>query len=118
MSKYEEIYNLMAEDKWYTASELGVAPASMTAMVNRGMVEKKDVSPRQYRKIKNVMTQIVDILNQDANATFFVLYKENAPLGMMCSYDKAGGKILDCWGKVYNTSGVYKMTIGNQVFPL
>lgn len=121
-SKYEIIYEQMEFDKWYTAAELKVAPASMTAMVNRGMVEKTDTSPRKYRKIKNVLSEISNLLSKYPNIEYFTLYKkasgDKTPLGMMCSYDSKNSKILDCWGKTYDMAGVDRIQIGQNFFQL
>ena len=48
--KYMSVWNTMEDDKWYTAKELGMAAASMTAMVRRGLVVDRAGKPKQYKK--------------------------------------------------------------------
>lgn len=115
MAKYTEIYMKMEKDKWYLASELGVAPATMTAMVNRGLVEKTDTSPRKYHKISSVLTTVLSIL-KNYNVEFFGLQKEGAAIGMLCYLDKE--RIMDCWGNPYDLTGVNRLDIRGEIFEL
>jgi hypothetical protein len=114
-NKYMEIYNRMAVDKWYTAAELGVAPASMTAMINRGLAEKTDTCPRKYRRMANPQASILDILS-GFEFEFFTLYKKDKPIGMLCSLDKE--RIMDCWGKPYDLTDVNRLVVKKQEFEI
>lgn len=116
MSKYLEIYNQMEEDIWYTAKELRAAPATMTALVNRGLAERDTSTPRNYRKISNnIFIKIKDILTTTHHTTeYFTLYKKDEKLGMMCSLKN--DKILDCYGNNYSLDNVIKIQIKKDFF--
>ena len=60
--KYLSVWNTMEDDKWYTAKELGMAAASMSAMVRRGLVIDRAGKPKQYKKTSTVLVKILDIL--------------------------------------------------------
>ena len=60
--KYMNVWNTMEDDKWYTAKELGMAAAAMTAMVRRGLVVDRACKPKQYKKEANPLVKILDIL--------------------------------------------------------
>lgn len=110
--KYLDIYNKMEKDKWYKAAELGVAPASMTAMINRGMVDKTDTSPRLYRRKQNKTVNILKKLGNNFNdGDYFSLYPEQG-LGMLCTVEKE--RILDCWGNPYNIDNSVLIGIGQR----
>lgn len=113
MSKYTDLYNQMEPDIWYTAAELGVAPATMTAMVNRKFVEKTNTSPKKYKKINNYATQIIELAK---NVDFFTLYKKNHSIGMLCSLKN--DVILDCWGNPYDLTDVISVSIKGKNYPL
>lgn len=117
---YTIIYNHMQPNVAYTAKELNVASASMTAMVNRGLVRKvNNSSPIKYmRNENNVFNNIVNILSQFKNVEYFTLYKKEQKLGMMCSLDKKNQKVLDCWGKAYDLNNAVKIQVGTAQMPL
>ena len=48
-----EKYNKVPET-FATAREIGLAAATLGAMARRGLVEVKDTSPKQYRKINSL----------------------------------------------------------------
>lgn len=112
-NKYLEVYNSMNEDVWYTASELGLAAASATAMVRRGLIEAKNCKPKKYHKIKNILVDIISIVG-NFDSKYFVLYKENKTIGMLCSLKNE--RVLDCWEKPYDIAGVNVLEIKNQRF--
>lgn len=114
-SKYIEIYKRMEKDKWYTAADLGVAPASMTAMINRNLVERTDTSPRKYRRVANPQATILDILS-GFDFEFFTLYKSDQALGMLCFLDKE--QIMDCWGKPYDLTNVNRLVVKKVEFSI
>lgn len=113
--KYLDIWNSMEADKWYKAADLGVAPATMTALINRGMVESTNTSPKKYKKIKNTLVSILDILSKNP-CEYFTLYKADQKLGMMCSVKNE--KILDAWDKDYDIAGVNIVQVGSKKFEI
>ena len=112
---YEKIWNSMEYDKQYTAAQLGVAPASMTAMTRRGFVKAIDTKPKQYVKILSVVPKILEIVKKE-KPTHFCLYKENAPYGMLCSL--GNNKILDCYGNEYDTNNVVELEVNHKKYNL
>ena len=112
---YIDIYNSMAKDVWYTAAQLGVAPASMTAMVNRGLVERSETTPRKYKRLANPYVTILDILSK-FEFEFFTLYKSDRELGMLCYLEKE--KIMDCWGKPYDLTNVNRLVVKRVEFSI
>lgn len=113
--KYIELYKTMDKDRWYTAAELGVAPATMTAMVNRNLVEKTDTSPRKYRRLFNPQATILDILS-GFEFDFFTLYRSDETLGMLCYLEKE--QIMDCWGKPYDLTKVTRLVVKKVEFSI
>lgn len=123
MSRYEEIYNRMVDNVEYAAKDLGVAGATLTAMMNRGLIERtSNSSPYRYRKVSGnptfELTKKILSIVKDNNADLFTLFKRNKTLGMLCSYDKANSRFLDCWGKAYDISDVFMMQVKGQKYQL
>lgn len=110
---YMEIYNSMEFDKTYKAADLQVSPASMTAMVRRGLVEKINTKPLSYKKKVNNTSKILELLKQNSAADYFVVFIKGQKLGMMCSLKNNG--IVDCYGKVYDASNAEKVRIFNPL---
>ena len=113
--KYITVWNTMEDNRWYTATELGMAAASMTAMVRRGLVVDRAGKPKQYKKVANVLVKILDIL-KDKDFEFFTLYKTDRPLGMLCSIKNE--QVLDCWEKPYDLTNVCKLVVKHQEFTI
>lgn len=114
---YLEIYDRMEFNKEYTAKELGVAAASMTAMVRRGLVQKVgNYSPNRYIKTQNTLKAILDILKDYPDVEYFTLYKSTQKLGMICSVSNS--TVKDCWGNNYDLSNVNMMVVKGNVCPL
>ena len=113
MDKYLKIWKQMEQEKWYSAADLGLAPATMTALVNRGMVERTNTTPRKYKKIENKLVSILGIL-QKFDFEFFSVYFDNEELGMLCYLQK--DKILDCWGKPQDLTHVNKLVVNKKEF--
>ena len=111
--KYLGIWKIMEDGKWYTASELHVAPATMTAMVRRGLVTAIAGKPKKYKKGINVLVKILDIL-KDKDFEYFTLYKSDRPLGMLCSLKNE--QVLDCWEQPYDLTNVYRLVVKHQEF--
>lgn len=108
-NKYKLIYDKMESGQFYTAAQLGVAAASLTAMCKRGLLEKKQTKPLQYRKIDNSkMFTIIEYAKKE-NAEYFTLFNKDNKLGMMCSVKN--GVVVDCWGKLYDLSNVNCMRV-------
>ena len=113
--KYMNVWNTMEDDKWYTAKELGMAAASMTAMVRRGLVVERAGKPKQYKKVANPLVKILDIL-KDQEFEYFTLYKTDRPLGMLCSLKNE--RVLDCWEKPYDLTNVCKLIVNHREFKI
>ena len=114
MADYSEIYNRMQWNIEYTATELNVSGATMTAMANRGLVKKIAAKPCRYAKIENKVAKIMDITKQFADTEYFTLFKRDKELGMYCRIKS--GCIVDGWDRVYDVSDVYKMKINHKEF--
>lgn len=114
MADYNEIYNRMQFNIEYTATELNVSGATMTAMANRGLVRKIAAKPCRYAKIENKMAKIMDIVKQFADKEYFTLFRREEKLGMFCRIK--AGCIVDAWDKAYDVSNVYKVKIANKEF--
>lgn len=113
LSKYELIPTEFA-----TAKKIGLAAQTLNAYVRRGMAEVQKGSPNKYRRIENVSIKIYDFLEKNKNKfnQYFTLYKENEPLGMMCSL--VGGEVADCYGNKYNLVGVTTIEIKGKKYVL
>lgn len=98
-----------------TAKEIGLAAATLGAMARRGMVEVKDSVPKQYRRIENVTVKILALCEKykDSYDSYFVLFKKDKELGMMCSLSSTKD-ILDCYGKHYDVTGSIEIQFGKQ----
>lgn len=105
-SKY---YDLIPEE-FKTAREIGLAAATLGAMARRGLIEVKDGSPKRYRKIDSTAIKIYQLCDmyKDKYDTYFTLYKEGAPYGMLCSI--TNGTIVDCWGNPYDLTDVIEIS--------
>lgn len=107
---YINTWKKMQEGKYYTARELNVAPAHMTALFNRKMVERTETSPRTYRKLRNPYVAIADLVFTH-DCEYFSLYKKEG-LGMMCRF--LNDKIVDAWDNAYDVSEVVSIQIGTE----
>ena len=81
---YKVIYDKMDWDVVYTASQLGVAAASLTAMSKRGMVEVIDGKPKKYRKVFSPLSKILEAV-QGRTSDYFFLHKEDCCGTERCS---------------------------------
>ena len=115
MTDYNSIWNSMEDDIAYTAAELGVAAASLTAMSTRGLVEVIKGKPNRYKKKSSVLPKILSILSQE-QPEFFTLYSDKNSVGMLCSLKK--NQIVDCWGNPYSIDGIKFMTIKRKEYEL
>lgn len=113
--KYFATWSKMEEGKWYTASELGMAAASMTAMVRRGLVDDWSCRPKKYRKKENKLIKILGYL-QNFEYEFFTLYREGETIGMLCSLDKE--RVLDCWENLYDLTSVNRLVVKKVEFSI
>lgn len=114
MADYNEIYNRMQWNREYTATELNVSGATMTAMANRGLVRKIAAKPCRYAKVENKLAKIMDIVKQFADKEYFTLFRREEKLGMLCRIK--GGCIVDGWDRAYDVSTVYKVQIAKKEF--
>ena len=129
---YQEIWNEMEWNKIYTAKELLVAPASLTAMERRGLVKKVGVKPNKYVKIRNKYNEIYpfvskvrdelekereteeEIIHIDISDMYFVAWTKDAELGMLCRIKNSA--IVDCYDKVYNTNDIVRIMCSGREF--
>lgn len=93
----------MVPAEFATAKEIGIAAATLGAMARRGLVEVLDTTPKQYRRIANPALKIYQLYEKHED-DFFVLYKKNENIGMLCSMSK--GDVIDCWGNKYDLTNV------------
>lgn len=103
---YAAIWKKAEPDVEYTAAMLGIAPASMTAMVRRHMFEVvKETSPKTYRKVKdNYLPAVLEFLQKNLHSDYFDIKKSGAELGMLCSMKN--NQIYDCWEQPYDITGI------------
>lgn len=107
MEKYTEIFNKMQPGVQYTASQLGVAGATMTAMVRRDMVKDCGGKPKHYVKVNSKLGQIKAFYDEWydkvalGTTEYITLWKKNQPIGMMCYWKD--GTLYDCYGKLYGS---------------
>lgn len=131
---YQEIWNEMEWDKVYTAKELLVAPASLTAMERRGLVKKVGVQPNKYIKIRNKYNEIYSFVNKARNELekereteeeivhidmldmYFITWTKDAELGMLCRIKNSA--VVDCYDKVYNTNDIVRIVCSGREFIL
>lgn len=118
MVDYIAIYNKMEAGKDYTAKDLGVAPASMTAMVRRDLVVvTKETSPKTYRKNTDnnsawIIGTVQNFLPKDRD--WFIIHIENEQYGMMCSLKN--NIVIDCYGNPYDLSRAIAVEIGTTTY--
>ena len=90
--KYKEILSNMTPGQPYTAAELGVAPASLTAMVNREMVTRVVGKPMRYVRPKErkcqVEERILAALEGYPEGSQFALHKNGYATGVVCVIHK------------------------------
>lgn len=112
-AKYEQVPTEFA-----TAKEIGLAPATLGAMVRRGLVEVLTGKPNKYRRIPNKAVTIYQLLeqNKDDFEEFFMLHRKDAPYGMMCSLQK--GEIVDCWGERMDLSDIDRLETRKRKFDI
>lgn len=116
MANYSIFYNQLPNDTIFTAKEVGIAAASLKGMINRGMVEEVgSYTPKKYRKVQSKFAAIAEIITEN-RPEYFVLYKDEDELGMMCSFKR--NKFYDCWENEYDISDVTSLRIGTQVYTI
>ena len=113
--KLEEKLSLVPTE-YKTASQIGLAAATLGALARRGLVEVLDTVPKQYRKVSGNVSQIYELItqNKDDYDTYFCLRKADKKIGMLCSFSK--DTILDCWGKPYDLTGVNQIDFNTRTF--
>ncbi len=106
MANWFEILNNMSDTEFKTAKEIGVAAQTLTALVNRGYVEKKISTPMKYKRTEksNIYFQIFKYINSYPKQNSYVFYKEGSKYGMLCTIK--GNDILDCNGDTWDISNV------------
>lgn len=108
-SKYNQI-----PAEFATASQIGIAAATLSAMARRGMVEVRDTTPKQYRRVVSPIAGLYQIIEQHKDCEFFTLYRDPTELGMLCYISK--GEVVDCWGRKYDLSEVKRIVIGHTIY--
>ena len=95
-------YMQISSTNFATAKEIGLAPATLISMANKGLIEIKESVPKQYRRIKSNIAKIYYLCekHKDKYEEYFTLYKNPHTIGMFCSVNN--GTICDCWGKPIN----------------
>ena len=111
----EEKLNLVPTE-YKTASQIGLAAATLGALARRGLVEVLDTVPKQYRKVGGNISKIYELVtqNKDDYDTYFCLRKKGKKVGMLCSFSK--DKILDCWGNPYDLTDVNQIDFNTRTF--
>ena len=114
---FEEKYN-MVTNEFQTASQIGLAAATLGAMVRRGLVEATNTSPKQYRRSANAAAKIYMLIdqNKDDFDTYFTLRKSTQKLGMLCSF--SNNTVLDCWGNSYNLTNVNRIEFRTRAYDI
>ena len=114
---FEEKYSLVPTE-YKTASEIGLAAATLGAMVRRGLVEAINTSPKQYRRSTNPAAKIYMLIEQNKNDfdTYFTLRKSDQKLGMLCSF--ANNTVLDCWGHPYDLTNVNRIEFRTKAYDI
>ena len=103
-----------------TASQIGLAAATLSAMARRGLVEVIPGKPNKYRRIHNPAIKIYQLLeeNKDDYGEFFTLQRSYGKYnGKMLCYIK-GGEVVDCWGKRYDLADVIRIEFRTRSFNL
>jgi hypothetical protein len=100
-----------------TAAQIGLAAATLSAMARRGLIEVIPGKPNKYRRIDNPAIKIYQLLeeNKDDYGEFFVVYRRNETLGMLCSLSKSGD-VLDCWGEKYDLTNAVGVSFRTRRF--
>lgn len=101
-----------------TASEIGIAAATLGALARKGFVEVQDSRPKRYRRIDSPAVKVYQLCEQHKKDydTYFTLRKKNEKLGMLCSI--SGGTVVDCWGKPYDLTNVCKIEFRTKEFEI
>lgn len=111
---FEEKYN-MVPTEFQTASQIGLAAATLGAMVRRGLAEATSTSPKQYRKSASPATKIYMLIDQNKGA-YFTLHKSTEKLGMLCSF--SNNTVLDCWGNPYDLTDVNRIEFSTEAYDI
>lgn len=112
-----EKYNAIPLE-YKTASEIGIAAATLGAMARRGLVEVLDTKPKKYRRCDSPALRVLRLCeeNKDDYGEFFHLHRKGESLFMLCSLKDS--TVLDCWGKPYDVSTVDKVEFRTRKFNL
>lgn len=86
-----------------TAREIGLAPATLTAMARKNFIEATNTSPKKYRRIDS---PAASLCRQFEKEEFFVVYTDSSAIGTLCYIEK--DVVMDCWGRPYDVSKVVR----------
>ena len=110
-SKYDKI-----PEEFATAREIGLAPQTLAALYRRGLVDVLDTVPKQYKRKNGSSVKIYQLCEENSKnlfgSTYFILYKSNQDLGMLCSI--SNNTIVDCWGNFYSLENVNRIKFKNK----
>ena len=108
----------MPANEWKTAKELGVAPATLAAMVRRNYAKASNTSPKTYCREMSSAAVLAFLLekHKDIFTGFVGISCYNNKLAMLCTVKD--GVVYDCYGNVFDISDAYKIRIGKKYFLL
>lgn len=103
---WSKVLGQMKENERYNASSLGVAGATMTAMVKRGYVIKFDGKPASYQKtVKGSQySRIWGYIESSPKQEYYSFLKKGERYGMLCRIK--GNDIYDCYDKLYSIDDI------------
>ena len=111
-------YLAMPTNKYLTAKEIGMAPATLIAMGKKGLVDVRDTSPKTYCRVNSIAAKVYYMCEKHKNEyeNYFIIYKSNRAYGMLCSI--IGGTICDCWGKPFPLTDCISIQFGQKKYCL
>ena len=118
INKYLELWLKMPANEWKTAKELGIAPATLTAMVRRNYAKASDTSPKTYCREMSSAAVLAYLLEkyQTLFTGFVDIFCHNRNLAMLCTVKD--GITYDCYNNKFDISTAYKVRIGRKYFSL
>lgn len=106
MEVYNRVYSQMEDNTYYTAKELGVAAASLTAMAKRGMVEVIKGKPNKYIKVNSNATTNLNIILENLKQV-----KDEDGYAHAFFNDRSAELIIYKGGEWYHCDGKTKLTM-------
>ena len=80
---YNKIYTLLPKDHDFTAKDVGIAAASLTAMIRRGLLEDLGGKPKHYRTISDTADaqKIENLIKIPSTIEFITVQYNDRKLG-------------------------------------